>query len=82
MTSQQHSELVGYVLDNPEEAALEIKRLRQLKTDLIPALQLALAHLTAPMPHGRDVMSQSGEYAERCGYARGTITFALEELQK
>lgn len=74
--------LVVYVLDNPNEAADELQRLRELKAWLIQILEPALKQLLAPMPEGLNAFGQSGEYAERCGYARGSIQSAMDELQK
>jgi hypothetical protein len=75
--------IIAFVLDNPNEAAEELAQLRQLKAWLIITLQSAHRNLSAPMPAGLDdAMKQAGEYAERCGYARGTISSVLDELRK
>lgn len=79
---EQHNELVAYVLDNPNEAAEELGQLRTLKAWLTTNLQSAYQHLAAPMPEHFKPHEQHGEYAERCGYARGTIAAALGELRK
>ena len=73
---------IAFVLDYPNEAAQELERLRQVKAWLIINLTSAHKHLLAPMPENLELYQTHGEYAERCGYARGTIAAALEELQK
>lgn len=73
---------IEYVLDNPNEAAEELERLRKLKARLIELLNPARERLCAPMPENLELYQQHGEYAERCGYARGAITIAVAELQK
>lgn len=73
---------IAFVLDFPNEAAEELERLRNLKAWLITNLKSAHQHLLAPMPENLELYQQHGEYAERCGYARGTIAAALDELQK
>jgi hypothetical protein len=73
---------IAFVLDFPNEAAEELARLRSLKAWLINTLTSARSHLLAPMPENLEPYQQHGEYAERCGYARGTIEAALEQLQK
>lgn len=75
-------EIIDFVLDNPNEAADELAKLRRLKAWLIVSLTSAQKHLLAPMPDNLEPYQQHGEYAERCGYARGTISAALEQLQK
>jgi hypothetical protein len=74
--------IIAFVLDNPNEAAEELAQLRRLKAWLITHLKIANEHLRAPMPENLEAYQQHGEYAERCGYARGTIMSALDELQK
>jgi hypothetical protein len=74
--------IIAFVLDNPNEAAEELERLRQLKAWLIINLTSAHKRLLAPMPENLEPYQQHGEYAERCGYARGTIASALDELKK
>jgi hypothetical protein len=73
---------IAFVLDNPNEAAEELERLRQLRAWLIINLTSAHKHLLAPIPENLEPYQQHGEYAERCGYARGTIAAALDELKK
>lgn len=74
-------EIIAFVLGNPNEAADELAKLRRLKTRLIQMLEPALNQLLEPMPK-LDAFGLAGEYAERMGYARGTIEAVLDQLQK
>lgn len=74
--------ILDFVLENPNKAAEELEQLRKLKAQLIKLLNPARERLCAPMPENLELYQQHGEYAERCGYARGAITIAVAELQK
>jgi hypothetical protein len=79
MTDQS---VITFVLDNPNEAADELAKLRALKSWLIEMHTLALNKLLEPMPAGLDMLGTLGEYAERSGLGRGAISAVLDELQK
>lgn len=74
-------EIITFVLDNPNEAAEELERLRKMQSDLITELTAALSQLDAPMPTGLELMALAGQYAERSGYAIATIRGALADLK-
>lgn len=81
MMDEKHNEIMKYVLDEPEQAAREIGRMRKLKAELIADLKASLTRLDVPMPKGLELMALAGEYAERSGYATATIRFALKDLE-
>lgn len=73
---------ITFVLDNPNEAAEELAKLRALKAWLIRTLEMGHRQLEKPMPEGLEIGDLMGEYAERSGVGRGTISAALAELKK
>jgi hypothetical protein len=75
-------DLIAFVRNDPVKAAAELQRLRSLKAWLIATFEMAQTQLAKPMPDGLDLVGLMGEYAERSGVGRGTITAALSELKK
>lgn len=73
---------ITFVRDCPNEAAEELAKLRALKAWLIRTLEMGHRQLEKPMPEGLEIGDLMGEYAERSGVGRGTISAALAELKK